>query len=146
MNHRALASVVFPDPRGGKPRVSHEIIDPTRARMIPKPHVMRRQRKDKGDRKPHRSPVFRIHIPYVSHRRVTIANMAGVWRGDHSFRGPGFGADHQIIVAEIKLLQREWLKKQQMAMKILCSWYPLQKGSLQLSGPQNRSECGMICD
>src|SRR3984893_18557717 len=105
MNHGALTPIVLSDSRSDKARISHEIIDATRAGMVPHPKVMCGQGKNRANGKLHAPPVFRIHVPYVSHRRVAIADVASLWRRDHSLRGPRFGADHQIIFAEIKLLQ-----------------------------------------
>src|ERR1700722_17717395 len=146
MNHGTLAAVVFADSGSDEARIGHEIIDSTRAGVVPKAKIMRRQRKGGAHREPHGPPVFRIHIPYVSHGRVTVADVARLWRRDHSLCRPGFRTDHQIVLAEIELLQGEGLKEQEIAMKLLPSWYSLEKRSLQLSVLQNGRECGTVGD
>src|ERR1700732_4329473 len=110
MNHGALTPIVLSDSRSDKTRIGHEIIDATRAGMVPHPKamcgqrknratgklmaplvfwiivqhpkVMCGQRKNRANGKLHAPPVFRIHVPYVSHRRVAVADVARLWRRD----------------------------------------------------------------
>src|ERR1035438_9728366 len=104
MNNRTLTSVAFADARSGEARIRDEIVHPPRACIIPKPHIMRRKRKNSAHQEPHAAPVIRIHIPDVTHWGVAIAYVASLRRGDYSLCWPRFRTDHQVITTEIKLL------------------------------------------
>src|ERR1039457_6021518 len=103
MDHRSLAPVILPDTRRDEARICHEIVYSPSARIVPKPHVMRRQPKNTTHQEPHAAPVFRVHLPDIPHWRVAVAYVAGLRGGDHSLCRPGFRTDHQVISTEIKL-------------------------------------------
>src|SRR5271163_1700693 len=67
---------------------------------------------------------------------MTVADMQGCGRSEHPFRGPGLRRNNQIVTAQIKLLEREWLQEKRMPMELVNKGNLLQKRSCKLSPAQ----------
>ena len=127
-----VAAIKLADACGDVVRICDEIIDATSGCSVPQAKIV--SGKDEGrtseEAEASGALVAMIEIPEITHGRVAIADVAGVRGGEDAFRGARFGTDDQIVAAEIELLERERVKRKEMAVPAAATRNPLQERSL----------------
>src|SRR5713226_8117583 len=71
--------------------------------------------------------VLVIKIPDVPHRRMAVVNVKRMCGGNDSLGWSRFRTNHQIVAAQIELLQRQRAQRQHMTVEAMASWHSLQE-------------------
>ncbi len=132
VNDLRITPVAFLDTLGYESGIGYEQVNPQCGVPVPDAQIMRQQRKQLPDWKTGCSQVFTIHIPKITHRGMAITNMQSIRPHDHAFGRSRFGADNQIIAAQIQLLQRQRHQRQISLIKLLSPRQPIDESRLDV--------------
>ena len=97
--------------------VGDELIHARGGGNVPKPQIVADGREQSA--LPRREPlpgISGIQVPDVTHGRVAVTDVPCGRRRQNTLGGARFAADHQIVAAQIELLERHRQERQQMAV------------------------------
>ena len=118
VDHLRLAAVAAPDAPLDVAAVGYELVHARRRGVVPEPQVAghrRHQRALEAGRRP-LARVLWIQFPQVAHGCVAVADVAGVGGNQNTLGRPRLAADHQIVSAQIELLERQRHQREQRAV------------------------------
>src|ERR1700761_180455 len=139
IDHRGVTAIGLLDPAANVLRAGNEMIDPLRARMVPKPYPVQEipgQGTLETFLNTRLSQVLFLQIPSIAHGRIAIADMELTGRGDYALRHSMGVADDQVILRQVQLLYGKWHDRQEALVDVLNKRNLLQDRRLNRLPPQ----------
>src|ERR1700759_3045737 len=84
--------------------------------LIPGTDVMCRKAEDGSRQLVHATAVVVILIPQITHWGVAITDVDRGWGDDDAFHRSAVGSEHQVVSAEIEMLNGQGIQRQKLAV------------------------------
>ena len=109
INHFRFAAIASPNAASHVLTVSNELVYAGGGGVIPKAQIICQR----GHHRPFPArtgpfvQVGGVEIPEITHGRFAIAHVARGGGYEHTFRGAGFAADHQVVPTQVEVLESD---------------------------------------